>query len=273
MFSMENKNLCYLLQKMVCLEREVTPLVVVAQLTVVVLVKTKGIVQTHRIPLPVTIHPSYNDTLFAIDAKVLKQLPIVIEQKLPKPPLEKRLEYTGEQIPDFHNYCTNTYTCSISYQDIWTDSSKYATRFFNTSRYLIVGYTHGSLMLPMSNFLIYDKETNALSRTHNDLAKGITANFLHFGIFNDYDGGLSFEPEYQSGDYLIMVDAGVSQGGMKHYPKELYFEGCKIVDDTCICRSNRFQNPQYKKRADDFFTNEVDSKNNTILTIAKLKTK
>jgi hypothetical protein len=218
-------------------------------------------------------HSSCNDTLFSIDAETLEQSPAVIEQKLPKAPLKRRLEYTGEKVEDFYAYCTNTYTCSDSYQDIWTDSSKYATRFFNTSRYLIVGYTHGSLNLPTSNFLLYDRKTKTLSRTHNDLGKSIDAKFLHFGIFNDYDGGLSFEPEHQSGDYLIMVNAGASQGGMRHFPKELYFEGRKIVNDHCICRSNVYQNARYKERLDNFFTNEVDSKNNTVLTVVKLKTK
>lgn len=197
----------------------------------------------------------------------------MIEQKLPKVPLERRLEYTGETVDDFHSYCINTYTCSDSSHDIWTDSSKYATRFFNTSRYLIVGYTHGSLMLPTSNLLIYDKQTKILSRTDNDLSKSIAAKFLHFGIFNDYDGGLSFEPEHQSGEYLIMVNAGSSQGGMRDYPRELYLEGRKIADDHYICRSNVYQKPQYKEKLDDFFTNEVNSKNNTVLTIIKLKTK
>jgi hypothetical protein len=218
-------------------------------------------------------HSSYDDTLFSIDAKTLEQSPIVIEQKLPKVPLKRRLEYTGERIDKFYAYCTNIYTCSDSRQDIWTDSSKYATRFFNTSRYLMVGYTHGSLNCPTSNFLLYDKKTNTLSRTHNDLAKSLDARFLHFGIYNDYDGGLSFEPEHQSGDYLIMINAGLSQGGMKHVPKELYFEGRKIANDHYICRSNVYLSPQYKERLDDFFTNKVDGKNNTILTVVKLKTK
>lgn len=218
-------------------------------------------------------HSSYNDTLFSIDAETLEQSPAVIEQKLPKVPLKRRLEYTGEKIEDFYAYCTNIYTCSDSPHDIWTDSSKYATRFFNTSRYVMVGFTHGSLNLPTSNFLLYDRKTKTLNRTHNDLRKGIDAKFLHFGIFNDYDGGLSFEPEHQSGDCLIMVNAGLSQGGMRHFPKELYFEGRKIVNDHYICRSDVYLSPQYKERLDDFFTNEVDSKNNTVLTVVKLKTK
>lgn len=230
-------------------------------------------------------HSSYGDTLFAIDAEALTLPPVIIEEKLPKVPFEKRLEYTGEQIGVFHRYCTNNhsyddnYICdnSIPWQEgdpsIWTDSCKYATRFFNTSRFLIVGYTHGSLMLPLSNFVIYDKKTKTLSRTRNDLNKGLGTNFLHFGIFNDYDGGLSFEPEHQSGDYLIMVNAGASQGGMMRRPKELYFEGRKITDTHCVCRSNTYQNLQNKERADAFFANEVNSETNTVLTIAKMKTK
>ena len=191
-------------------------------------------------------HPSYNDTLFSIDAETLEQSPVAIEQKLPKVPLNRRLEYTGEKINKFHAYCTNTYTCSDSYQDIWTDSSKYATRFFNSSSYLIVGYTHGSLKLPTSNFLIYDKKTGSLSLTHNDVSKSLNQKSLHFGIFNDYDGGLSFEPEHQSRDYLIMVNAGASQGGMRSFPKELYLNGRKIVNNHYTCRSNVYLKPQYK---------------------------
>lgn len=218
-------------------------------------------------------HPFYSDTLFSIDSVTLAQTPVVIEQKLPKVPLERRLEYTGETVEEFQKYCINISSYSNQNQSIWTDSSKYATRFFDTSRYLIAGYTHGSLVQPTSNFLIYDKKTKVLSRTDNDLRKSMGAKFLHFGIFNDYDGGLSFEPEHQSGEYLIMVNAGSSQGGMADFPKKLYLEERTIGDNHYVCRSNVYLKPQYKEELDDFFANEVDGENNTVLTIVKLKTK
>lgn len=219
-------------------------------------------------------HAPYSDTLHAINIHKLNFSSVAIEKKLPKVPLKKRLEYTGEKVEELHKYCTNMYTCPIGYYDIWTDSSKYASRFFETSRYLIVGYTHGSLMLPMSNFLIYDKVKNVLSRTHNDLQKSIDTNLLHFGIFNDYDGGLAFEPEHQSGEYLIMVNAGKSQGGAKNAPKELYLKGREIGEKPYTAQSNVYRKAEYKKRADDFFNNEVDEKDkSTVLTIIKMKSK
>lgn len=219
-------------------------------------------------------HAPYSDTLYAIHGHTLNLSPTVVEEKLAKVPLKKRLEYTGEKVEDLHRYCTNMYTCPIGYYDIWTDSSKYITRFFETSRYLIVGYTHGSLMLPTSNFLIYDKKKKVLSRTHNDLQKSVGKKRLHFGIFNDYDGGLAFEPEHLSGEYLIMVNAGESQGGAKNHPKELYLKGRKVAENQYTMVSDVYRKAEYKKRADDFFNKEIgDEDKHTVLTIIKVKSK
>lgn len=113
-----------------------------------------------------------------------------------------------------------------------------------------------------------------LSRTHNDLQKSIGTKRLHFGIFNDYDGGLAFEPEHLSGEYLIMVNAGKSQGGAKDHPKKLYLEGRKVAENQYTVISNVYRKKKYKKRADDFFNKEVgDEDKSTVLTIIKMKSK
>lgn len=199
-------------------------------------------------------HSFYSDTLFSVVNTNIT--PVVVETKIAKVPLEHRLEYTGEQISEFAKYCMR--------------ENKYATRFLDTSRYLIVDYQFGSLQSSLSNYLIFDKETGLLSRTYNNLNKGIEAGFLHFGISNDYDGGLAFEPMFQSGEYLIMVNAGDSQGALKNKPKQLYWEGRTIAEEHCECRSNSCLNPVYKAKTDQFFKEKVNDKD-MLLMVVKLK--
>ncbi len=200
-------------------------------------------------------HPFFNDTVYFVQHTNLQ--PAIIEKLVKKVPLKHRLEYTGEPINDFHKYCLT--------------EKKYATRFFETKKYIIVEYQIGSLKNSISNYFIYDKTTKKLSCTHNDLLSLLThSQHLHIGIFNDYDGGLAFQPMHQTGDYLIMIDAGAGQGAKDSKPSELYKKGREIKDKLYRCTSGVWIKKRHKDAAESFFNNHKDD-NSTILTIIKLK--
>lgn len=202
----------------------------------------------------VRYHPNFSDTLFSIADTII--VPRAIEQKTAKVPLEKRMEYTGNNnLNEMIRYCK--------------ENDKYATRFYDTERFLVVNYRMADLDVSFSNYLIYDKKTKELGRSFSDFVQGLETGKFHFGIFNDIDGGLGFTPDYQSGNYLIMVNAGENQGAMKDMPKQLYQEGRMAEGKRYKCKSNSALNSEYKMSADEFF--EKISKEQNILTIVKLK--
>ena len=200
-------------------------------------------------------HRCYRDTLFAIEQDMTLH-PVLIEQKISKVPIEKRIENVGGDMMEYLNYCAK--------------NKKYAVRLFENSRYYIVEYLGGRSNSNLPNYLIYDKNVRKLNRVENDLFHGLEIHHLHFGIFNDYDGGLAFTPVFQSGDYLIMVNGGEAQGKGGAIPKTLYEKGKWIIDEQYPCRSDIYRNINDKKRADAFFEN-FDEKKNTMLMIVKLK--
>lgn len=200
-------------------------------------------------------HRCYRDTLFAIEQDMTLH-PVLIEQKISKVPLEKRIENVGGDMMEYLNYCAK--------------GKKYAVRLFENSRYYIVEYLGGRSHSNLPNYLIYDKNGKKLNRVENDLFHGLETHQLHFGIFNDYDGGLAFTPVFQSGDYLIMVNGGEAQGRGSNFPKALYKMGKNIENEQYPCRSDVYRNIEDKKRADVFFDN-FDEEKNTMLMIVKLK--
>lgn len=200
-------------------------------------------------------HRCYRDTLFAIEQD-MALTPVVIEQKISKVPIEKRLECVGGDEMEYLNYCA--------------ENNKYAVRTFDNSRYYIAEYLLGKSSDELPNYMVYDKLTGKLNRVIIDLEHGYDIGQFHFGIFNDYDGGLAFTPMYQSGDYLIMLNAGRAQGWGKDFPKTLYTDGKQIKGKQYSCKSNVYRTINDKKRADDFFNN-LNEKENTMLMIVKLK--
>lgn len=201
-------------------------------------------------------HPFYNDTLFIIKDKKLQ--PFAVEKILKKVPLNHRIEYTGESPADFSKYCKM--------------ENKYATRFYNSTRYLIVEYRNASINYSLSNYLIYDKKNKTLSQTYNDLKKGMESKILHFGIFNDWDGGLSLSPSFLYNNHLIMVNAGEMQGVKGNNTRELYQKGKVIKNLVFKCKSDVFINNNYYKKANDFFRTSTNE-DKLILMIGKLKSK
>lgn len=200
-------------------------------------------------------HRCYRDTLFAIEQD-MALTPVVIEQKISKVPIEKRLECVGGDEMEYLNYCA--------------ENNKYAVRTFDNSRYYIAEYLLGKSSDELPNYMVYDKVTGKLKRVIIDLEHGYDIGQFHFGIFNDYDGGLAFTPMYQSGDYLIMLNAGRAQGWGKDFPRTLYTDGRQIKGKQYSCKSNVYRTINDKKRADDFFNN-LNEKENTMLMIVKLK--
>lgn len=197
-------------------------------------------------------HRCYRDTLFAIEQDMTLR-PILIEQKISK--VELNMQTEGDR-KKYIEYC-----CKYE---------KYAVKIFESSRYYIIEYLLGRDYGSLPNFLVYDKTTGKLNRIELDWEHYPKIRQFQYGIFNDYDGGLAFTPSCQSGDYLIMANAGVAQGWGNNLPKTLYDEGRKIGGVQCSCKSNVYRSIEAKKRADAFFDN-LDEKENTMLTIVKLK--
>lgn len=200
-------------------------------------------------------HRCYGDTLFRIDQDMTLH-PILIEQKIPKVPLEKRIECAGGDEYEYLTYCA--------------ENKKYAVRVYESSRYYIAEYLEGKSLGNLPNYLVYDKTNKKLNILESDLSRSLEMHHLHLGIFNDYDGGLAFTPLCQTGEYLIMEDAGETQGRGKYFPKTLYNKGKWIIDEQYPCRSDVYHRIDNKKRADTFFGN-LNEKNSTMLTIIKLK--
>ena len=123
----------------------------------------------------------------------------------------------------------------------------------------------------MPGYWLYDRAEGTLSRAGITTQQGIDAHTFHFGIFNDYDGGLGFAPLCQSGDYLIMVNAGTVQpSSFSNCPKYLYEKGRELFGETYPCRSDVAASAQ-KEAAVKAFFRDFDDEKDTMLMIVKLK--
>lgn len=114
--------------------------------------------------------------------------------------------------------------------------------------YYVAEFLVGRSPVRLPNYLVYDKETGKLNRVEIDLDRSYEIHQFHIGIFNDYDGGLAFTPLYQTGDYLIMVNADEAQGWEKDFPKTLYKLERSINHKSYPCRSDIYHSISDKKR-------------------------
>lgn len=201
-------------------------------------------------------YPSYSDTLYEVrkDATIH---PVMVENKISKIPLKYRLEYSGQ---DFNQFVQEM-----------IDKGWNSVRHFETSRFHLVEYKIGGYSQMLSNYLVYDKNNKKLYRTNSQLTSALKkASLLHFGIFNDYDGGLAFAPSSQSGDYLIMVNASGQQGKYNTRPKTLYEEGRMNGGKSYQVRSGVCKSSSHRQRLMDFFR-DFDEKKYSMLMIVKPK--
>lgn len=201
-------------------------------------------------------HPLYGDTIYRIDEN-LRLVPDIIEQKVDKVPLEARPEYTGKIWKEFASACQ--------------EKDMYVTRVFNTSRYVVVEYRWGNIGFCLANYWVYDRKERKMFRTFNDWEALFASKKMHLGIYNDYDGGLAFVPEYLSNDHLIMVNASELQGRKSAWAKALYAGDPTILEGKYTYRSDVYQNPALKQKADAFWS-QCDSEK-IVLTIVKTKSK
>lgn len=208
-----------------------------------------------RTPDGCRYYRAYGDTLFAIDSN-MEITPIWVEEKLSKVPLGSRLEYRGGKLSAFLDSCRENHWHSV--------------RYMENKRFVIAEYVPGRSPYDLPGYMIYDKKGKTLGRLEQSLTNGFASHKFHFGIMNDYDGGLGFTPLCQSGDYLIMVNAGFSQGSFENAPKTLYEKGRIINGEKYICRSDSFVNVNAQKRLKDFIR-QFDEEQNTMLSIVKLK--
>lgn len=208
-----------------------------------------------RTPDGCRYYRAYGDTLFAIDSK-MEITPIWIEEKLAKVPLESRLEYKGGELTTFLDSCRENH---------W-----YNIRYMENKRFVIAEYIPGRSPYDLPCYMIFDKKDKTLSRLEQSLTSGFASHKFHFGILNDYDSGLGFTPLCQSDNYLIMVNAGFSQGSFENKPKTLYEKGRIVNGEKYLCRSDSFVNMNAQKRLKDFIR-RFDEEQNTMLCIIKLK--
>ncbi len=193
-------------------------------------------------------HPYYCDTLFALTDTLLK--PVFIEKKIFKVPLEHRLEYVGDE-ETFTSYCVK--------------QQAYATRFFESDRYIFIDYRLGYLEPILPNYLLYDKSTDSLFNYKQELV--FKNKSLHFGLYNDYDGGLPFSPAFMSGEYFI-------QSFSAYYFKEAYTKGRNLDNghgtEHYEIKSNYPARKERKKPLDDL-VKRLNPEDNPVLMIVKLK--
>jgi hypothetical protein len=198
-------------------------------------------------------HPYYSDTLFSLSGEQLK--PVFVENKLFKVPQAYRLEYLGDD-QEFKTYCS--------------ENSAYATRFFETSRFMLVIYNLGHIIMTLPNYLLYDKQTTELYNYRQQLI--FRNGRYHFGFFNDYDGGLPFNPTFSSGEYLIEAyNAG-------RFVRE--YTGGRDLDcdnDSTVCtvqhydiRSDYYSSPSQKEILEQL-SKRMTADDNPVLIVAKLK--
>lgn len=201
-------------------------------------------------------YPSYADTLYEVreDATIH---PVMVENKISKIPLEHRLEYSGQRLDEF-------------IQEM-LDRGWNAVRHFETSRFHLAEYKIGGYAQMLSNYLIFDKESGKLYRTSFQLLDALKGEGpLHFGIFNDYDGGLAFAPSSQSGEYLVMVNAGGQQGGYHTRPRTLFQEGRVNTGKAFQVRSDVWTDSSHRQRLERFFQ-DFDEKKHSMLMMVKPK--
>ena len=201
-------------------------------------------------------HCLYGDTVFCINEH-MQLSPVVIENMIRKVPLSSRPEYTGMTWKEFGTECL--------------EKQMNVTRIFNSSRFIILEAKLGDITNRMSNYWIYDKNNKSVTRSFNNLDNVHTKKYAHFGIHNNYDGGLAFAPDFISNEHLIMVNAGELQGGKSKYAKKLYENKYKIQNKEIRYSSNIYSDIVKKRKADEFWDNHDENK--LVLTIVKMKSK
>ncbi|MDR1096853.1 MAG: 6-bladed beta-propeller, partial [Tannerella sp.] len=169
-------------------------------------------------------HPYYSDTLFSLSGERLE--PVFVEHKIFKVPQAHRLEYLGDS-QAFESYCIENDAC--------------ATRFLETSRFMLVVYNMGRIFRTLPNYLLYDKQTAELYnyRQYMHFRNGR----YHFGLFNDYDGGLPFNPEFTSGEYLI--EACNAARFIRDYTNGREMMDCNKDSTVCTIRHYDIRSDRY----------------------------
>jgi hypothetical protein len=199
-------------------------------------------------------HPYYSDTLFSLVNGRLD--PVFIENKIFKVPLQHRLEYLGDN-KEFEKYCLK--------------NKAYATRFFETSRFMLIAYNLGHIFQTLPNYLLYDKQTLELYDYQQYLI--FKNGRYHFGFFNDYDGGLPFNPQYSSGEYLI--EAYNAKNFVNDYTRGRDLKECDKNGTVCKIqhydiRSDRYSSIQ-KKETVEQISKQITADSNPVLIVVKTK--
>ena len=198
-------------------------------------------------------HPYYSDTLFSLSENRLE--PVFIERKIFKTPLENRMEYLGDE-KAFFNY--------------FRENEAYTTRIFYSTRYYLVIYNLGMITETLPNYLLYDKVSKQ-TYNYKQILRFDTGS-LHFGFYNDYDGGLPFNPAHLSNELLIET----------HDPlrfKRFYLNGRDIqscnVNGVCVIRHHEVKSGQCdhpeRKMTLEHFINQINEDSNPVLIVARIK--
>ena len=204
-----------------------------------------------RTPIGIGYYPWYEDVVYWLNENGETE-PFFTEKVLKKVPVNHRTEVTGGELDEYIKQCKT---------NMWS-----TPRYYINKRFILAQYVYGRSTTDLPGYLLYDKK-NGKSRVHKDL---FSFSIMHYGLYNDYDGGIAFTPMNQCGDYLMMAGAGMAQGGMSGFPKTLYNEGRKFGENTVPVVSNVSKDKRKSKVLSDFFLN-FDEDKQTMITALKLK--
>lgn len=188
---------------------------------------------------------------------------MLIETMIGKMAIEHRMEYNGMD--------NDTYIIETVNKE---PEKKNGVRYFETSRFIIGEYKVGQHQRDWSDYICYDKHNK---KWYQIINKFPSEGFLfHFGIFNDYDGGLAFAPSTQSGEWLIMVNASDQNGESRTKPKRLYQEGIIIQNrqtgemEQYLYRSDVWKDAEKRNLLNKFYQDFNDDKH-SVLMLVRLK--
>ncbi len=204
-----------------------------------------------RTPEGICYYPCYSDSLFWLNEKEI-MTPLFAEIVLKKVPMEYRTEVSGISQDEYITQCN---------KNMWS-----CPRYFVNERFILAQYVYGRTQTNLPGYLLADRKTGKAKSFKNSFSE---SNF-HFGLFNDVDGGLAFTPLNQSGEYLVMVGAGLAQGGMGASPKTLLNQG-RMLGEKCYTVISRVsKNKENEKHLDDFLST-FDERQQTMITILKMR--
>jgi len=125
---------------------------------------------------------------------------------------------------------------------------------FETSRFLVIKYFYQNLIIAL-----IDKKSNVSYLTLLESGPTLLGDNLIGGIYNDFDGGLLFQPE----NYFVENDREYMVGLINAYQIKALLKDNKFIN----------LNPKYPERKKEFekLANALTETDNQVLMLVRLK--